>query len=76
MTIKNFDPDKWVGIGTAASLADVHREWMRRLARTGKVKSFAIEGQWFVLRSDAERFERSDRGRPRSEKRGKARQTA
>jgi hypothetical protein len=74
MKMKNFEPEQWVGVGTAASLAGVHREWMRRLAQQGKLRAFAIEGQWFVLRSDAEAFERSQRGRPRRvESRGKTR---
>jgi len=66
MKIPSFDPDQWVCISTAASLADVHREWMRRLAKSGKVRSFSIEGQWFVFRRDAEAYVRGKRGRPRS----------
>jgi hypothetical protein len=68
MKMKSFDPDQWVSIHTAASIADVHREWMRRLAKSGKVRAFSIEGQWFVYRKDAETFERSSRGRPKAEK--------
>jgi hypothetical protein len=66
MKIPSFDPDQWVCISTAARLADVHREWMRRLAKSGKVRSFAIEGQRFVFRRDAETYVRGKRGRPRS----------
>jgi hypothetical protein len=66
MRIKNFDPGHWVSISTAASLADVHREWMRRLAKAGKVRAFEMDGQWFVFRQDAESFVRGKRGRPRA----------
>jgi len=66
MKIQNFDPDQWASVSTAASLADVHREWMRRLAKGGKVRAFSIEGQWFVFRQDAAKYVRGKRGRPRS----------
>lgn len=66
MKLKNFDPGQWVSISTAASLADVHREWMRRLAKAGKVRAFEMDNQWFVFRRDAETFERGKRGRPRA----------
>lgn len=67
MKIPNFVPEQWVSVTTAASLAGVHREWMRRLAKSGRVRSFEIEGLWFVLRRDAEKYVRSARGRPRAE---------
>lgn len=70
MKLKSFDPDEWVSVSTAASLADVHREWMRRLAKSGRVRSFALDGQWFVFKADAEAFERDpNRGRPRAKRR-------
>jgi hypothetical protein len=60
------DPDEYVSVGTAAKLADVSRLWMRALASTGKVRAFRIENQWFVRRSDAEKFSRHpSAGRPR-----------
>jgi hypothetical protein len=67
MTIRNFKPGEWVSVGTAAGLAGVSRDWMRALAKAGKVRAFEIEGMWFVLRRDAAAFERdpSGRGRPR-----------
>lgn len=66
MKIPNFDPDQWACVATAASLAGVHREWMRRLAKSGKVRSFAIDGQWFVFRRDAAAYVRGKRGRPKT----------
>lgn len=62
-----IDPDLYVTVGHAAKIADVSRHWMRQLAesdqRLGGVK---IDGQWFVLRSAAEAFERHPTaGRPR-----------
>lgn len=72
MKLKSFDPDEWVSVHTAASLADVHREWMRRLAQRGTVRAFSIEGQWFIFKADAESYERDpNRGRPRVAKRRK-----
>jgi hypothetical protein len=60
------NPDEYVSVGTAAKLADVTRAWMRQLAATGKVRAFRIENQWFVRRSDAEKFSRHPTaGRPR-----------
>jgi hypothetical protein len=64
--IKNFDPSQWVSIGTAAALAGVARSWMRVRAKEGTVSAIEIDGQWFVLRSDAEKYERHPSvGRPR-----------
>jgi hypothetical protein len=66
MEIAKFRPEQWVPVTTAASLAGVHREWMRRLAKAGRVQAFEIEGQWFVLRKDAEKYVRGKSGRPRT----------
>jgi len=73
MKLKNFDPSEWVSVSTAARLADVHREWMRRLAQSGKVRAFELDGQWFIFRADAAAYERSyTEGRPREKDRPKA----
>jgi hypothetical protein len=66
MKIPNFNPEQWVHVTTAASLAGVHREWMRKLAKSGRVQAFEIEGEWFVLRRDAEKYVRGKPGRPKS----------
>lgn len=63
--ILNFEPAEWASVGTAAGLAGVHREWMRRLAKAGKVEAFEIEGVWFVRRASAAAFERNPGGRGR-----------
>jgi hypothetical protein len=65
MKIPDFRPEQWVGVATAASLAGVHREWMRRLAKAGRVQAFEMDGQWFIFRRDAEKYVRGKRGRPR-----------
>jgi hypothetical protein len=70
MPIPDFRPEQWVSVSTAAGLAGVHREWMRRLAKAGKVRAFEIEGQWFVFRKDAEKYVRGKAGRPRRQDRG------
>lgn len=67
MRIDNFRPEQWVSVSTAASLAGVHREWMRRLAKTGRVQAFEIDGQWFILRKAAEAYVRGQPGRPRKQ---------
>jgi hypothetical protein len=67
MDIAKFRPEQWVSVTTAASLAGVHREWMRRLAKAGRVQAFEIEGQWFVFRRDAEKYVRGKSGRPRKQ---------
>jgi hypothetical protein len=65
MTIRNFRPDEWASVGTAAGLAGVSRDWMRALAKAGKVRGFEIEGVWYVHRKDAAAFERNPEGRGR-----------
>lgn len=56
----------YVSVGTAAKAADVSRLWMRTLAQAGKVRAVEIDGQWFVHRKDAEKYERHPTaGRPR-----------
>jgi hypothetical protein len=67
--MRSFKPSEWVSVGTAAGLAGVSRDWMRALAKAGKVRAFEIEGQWFVYRKDAQAFERdpAGRGRPKAE---------
>jgi hypothetical protein len=65
MIVRNFNPDEWVSVGTAAKLADVSRHWIRVRAKEGVVRSIVIDGQWFILRRDAEAYERTDQGRPR-----------
>lgn len=62
-----IDPSLYVTVGHAAELADVSRHWMRELAKTDKrLGGVEIDGQWFVLRSAAQAFERHPTaGRPR-----------
>lgn len=62
-----IDPTQYVRIGTAAKLAGVCREWLRRHVQTGKLPGVEIDGVWFALRSAAAAFQRdpSGRGRPR-----------
>ena len=63
---KLIDPTKYVRIGTAAKLAGVTRAYVNRLIVAGKLPGIEIDGQHFVLRSDAENFERQPgMGRPR-----------
>jgi hypothetical protein len=65
-----IDPELYVTVGRAAGLADVSRHWMRQQAIAGRVPAVEIDGQWFVLRSAAEAFERHPTaGRPRAAKR-------
>lgn len=61
-----IDPSLYVTVGHAAEIADVSRHWMRLQAQAGRVEAVCIDGQWFVLRSAAEAFERHPTaGRPR-----------
>lgn len=61
-----IETTEYVTVGHAAQLADVSRLWMRRLAQGGKVRAVEIDGQWFVYRKDAEKYERHPTaGRPR-----------
>jgi len=64
-----IDPALYCAIGTAARLADVSRHWMRLQAAAGRIPAVQIDGQWFVLRSAAEAFQRHPTaGRPRAAK--------
>jgi hypothetical protein len=66
MKVPGFDTDEWVSVGTAAAIADVSRQWMRDRAKAGVVRSIVIDGQWFICRKDAEKYERHPTfGRPR-----------
>lgn len=61
-----IETTEYVTVGHAAQLADVSRLWMRKLAQTGKVRAVEIDGQWFVCKKDAEKYERHPTaGRPR-----------
>lgn len=61
-----IDPALYITVGHAADIAEVSRFWMRQQAAAGKVAAVCIDGQWFVLRSAAEAFERHPTaGRPR-----------
>lgn len=76
MKVHDFDPKEWVSVGAAAMRADVTRNWMRTLAKEGKVRSIVINDQWFIYRADAEGFVRSEtRGRPRMGKRNGAKRS-
>jgi len=61
-----IDPTLYVTVGRAATLAGVSRYWMRQLAQAGSISAVEIDGQWFVLRSAAESYERPcpSMGRP------------
>lgn len=66
----HIDTDLYVTVGHAATLADVTRFWMRQQAIGGKIPAVQIDGQWFVLRTAAEAYERHPTaGRPRALKR-------
>jgi len=63
---KLIDPTQYVRVGTAAQLAGVTRAYINRMIVAGTLPGIEIDGQHFVLRADAESFERqSGRGRPR-----------
>jgi len=63
---KLIDPTKYVRVGKAAEIADVTRAYLNRLIVAGVFPGIEIDGQHFVLRSDAENFQRQPgRGRPR-----------
>ena len=63
---KLIDPSKYVRIGTAAEIAGVTRGYINRLIVGGAFPGVEIDGQHFVLRSDAENFKRQPgMGRPR-----------
>ena len=53
---KRIDPDEYVRIGTAASLAGVTRAYINRLIASGRFPAICIDGQNFVRRADAEKF--------------------
>lgn len=61
-----IDPALYVTVGHAAELADVTRFWMRQQAIGGKIDAVQIDGQWFILRTAAEAYQRHPTaGRPR-----------
>jgi hypothetical protein len=63
---KLIDPSKYIRVGTAAKLADVTRAYLNRMIVAGTFPGIEIDGQHFVLRSDAENFKRHpNAGRPR-----------
>lgn len=64
----SVDPSKYVSIQTGARLAGLSRLYLRELVKAGKIKGIEIDGYYFALRSDCEKFERdpSGRGRPRT----------
>ena len=49
-----IDTDDWLTCTNAARLAGVSRQYMRRLALDGRVRSVVIDGLLFVHRDDAE----------------------
>jgi predicted DNA-binding transcriptional regulator AlpA len=53
---KKIDPDEYVRVGTAASLAGVTRAYINRLIVKGRFPAVSIDGQNFVRRADAEKF--------------------
>jgi hypothetical protein len=48
-----IDTADWITCTHAAQLAGVSRQWMRRLALEGRVRSVVIDGLLFVHRADA-----------------------
>ena len=48
-----IDTDDYVTCTNAAKLAGVSRQYMRRLALDGRVRSVVIDGLLFVHRADA-----------------------
>ncbi len=62
---KLIDPSLYIRIGTAAKIAGVTRAYINRLIVAGRFPGVEIDGQHFVLRSDAEGFRRqAGMGRP------------
>jgi excisionase family DNA binding protein len=53
---KKIDPDEYIRIGTAASLAGVTRAYINRLIAKGRFPAVSIDGQNFVRRADAEKY--------------------
>jgi hypothetical protein len=48
-----IETDQYLTCTNAAQLAGVSRQYMRRLAEAGRVRSVVIDGLLFVHRSDA-----------------------
>jgi hypothetical protein len=48
-----IDTSDYVTCTHAAQLAGVSRQWMRRLAEEGRVRSVVIDGLLFVHKADA-----------------------
>ena len=69
MTKKQLiDPTQYVRIGTAAKIAGVTRAYINRMIVAGAFPGIEIDGQHFVMRSDAEGFKRQrGMGRPRKQ---------
>lgn len=63
---KKIDPALFVTTSTAAGVGGVSRYHMSREARAGNVPGVMVDGQWLILRSAAEAYERHPAaGRPR-----------
>lgn len=62
-----INPADYVTAGTAAALAGVARQHVTREARGGRLAGIMLDGQWLILRSAAESYERDPvrGGRPR-----------
>jgi hypothetical protein len=48
-----IDTDDYVTCTHAAKLAGCSRQWMRRLAEEGRVRSVVIDGLLFIHKADA-----------------------
>ena len=48
-----IDTDDYVTCTHAATLAGCSRQWMRRLAEEGRVRSVVIDGLLFIHKTDA-----------------------
>jgi hypothetical protein len=57
-----IDTSDYLTCTNAARLAGVSRQWMRRLAEAGKVRSVLIDGLLFIRREDALKLS-GDKGR-------------
>jgi hypothetical protein len=63
---RKIDPALFVTTSTAAGVGGVSRYHMSREARAGNVPGVMVDGQWLILRSAAEAYERHpSAGRPR-----------
>lgn len=58
---KKIDPDEYIRIGTAAEITGLTRAYINRLIASGRFPAVSIDGQNFVRRADAEKFQKDSR---------------